>query len=607
MDKSIDSNAGAMGFVWRILKPSERRKVLGLQFVALLMALSTLGGVAAVIPFFSVLADPLAIEHHATLGRWYTAFEFADRRDFLLALGLGFVAVVVAANTLNLLGTLAINRFALRIGREFHVSLFDEYLHRDYLFHARTGSVTLINNVIFEATRVSAGIIQGGLTLLAGLLASVFILVAAIVVNPLVALGAAVLVGASYGLIYLLSHRRLARNGRRETELWDARIRTLTESFGSMQEILLRGSQRAFREPFAAYCDEMAKISARNFTITHGPRYVLDTVLACGLVAAALWLSRGTASTQWLAELSFFGLAAYRLLPAMQQCFAATARMRTDRVALQRIADDLERGRRREPAPALPAADLARWSGAPRQGIQADKICFRYAPGEPLAVRNASLTIGARQCVGFVGLNGSGKTTLSAILLGLLWPESGELRVDGTLITGDTRALWQSTVAFVPQHVFLLDASIADNITFGLPPHEVDAARLRNAIAAARLDELVEAVSGGLDHRLGERGVRLSGGQRQRIGIARALYRGASFLVLDEATNALDGLAEQEIGAAIDALRQTATVAVIAHRMSSVRHCDVIFEFDAGSIVGSGSHAELLRDSERFRELASRA
>jgi ABC-type multidrug transport system fused ATPase/permease subunit len=601
------SNLDALRFVWRILKPREKRQLAWLNVLALLMAVSTLGGVAAVLPFFSVLADPAGLAHHPALARAYQGFEFSDPRAFLVALGIAFIAVVVVANAINLLGTLAINRFALRIGREFHVSLFDEYLHRDYLFHALGGAVPLLNNVIFESTRVATGIVQGGLTLAAGLLSSVFILATAVAVDPKVALGAAILIGGSYGLIYLLTHRRLARNGLRETQLWDARIRTLTESFGSIQEIRLRGNQAFFRDSFAAYCDDMAHINARTYAIANGPKYVLDTITAFGLVAAALWLSRDGATSAWLAELSFFGLAAYRLLPAMQQCFATMARMRSDRVALQRIAEDLKDGRQRVPPPSLSPEALAPWTGSPRREIVAEQLCFRYAPGDALAVRNASLTIAAGQCVGFVGLNGSGKTTLSALLLGLLTPESGVVRIDGRPLTDDTRRLWQSTIAFVPQNVFLLDASIADNIAFGVPAHEIDAARLAQAVSAAKLDDLIAASPGGLAHRIGERGTRVSGGQRQRIGIARALYRRASFLVLDEATNALDGLAETEIVAAIDALRTHATVAVIAHRMSSVRNCDVIFEMEAGAIVGHGRFEELLRDSTRFRDLARRA
>lgn len=606
MAEVFSSNVNALRFLWRTLDARERRQLLWLQLLALLMAISTLGGVAAILPFFSALADPQTIDQRALLARWYALGPFADRRAFLVALGAAFVALVLLANAINLVGILAINRFALRIGRQFHVALFDEYLHRDYRFHARTGAVPLLNNVIFESTRVATGLIQGGLTLTASILSSALIVVTAIVVNPLLALCAAALIGGSYTGFYLLTRRRLARNGARETELWDARIRTLTEGFGSIQEILLRSNQGYFRDAFAGYCDEMARVNARTYAIANSPRYVLDTVTACGLVAAALWLSGGAVAGQWLAQLSFFSLAAYRLLPAMQQAFAATARMRSDRVALQSIASDLERGRHRAPSPAL-VDGLAPWAGRPRQALTTNAISFRYAAGDTLAVRNVSLTIARGQCVGFVGVNGSGKTTLCAMLLGLLTPESGEIRIDGQVLDRDTLASWQSTVAFVPQNVFLLDASIAENIAFGVPPDEVDVARLHAVVAAARLGDLVGATRQGLAHRLGERGSRVSGGQRQRIGIARALYRSASFLVLDEATNALDGLAEQEIVSMIDSLRSHATVAIIAHRMSSVRGCDTIFELDAGAIVGSGTYDQLVRDSQRFRELAGRA
>jgi len=601
------SNLDMFRFVWRLLSKAERQELVWLQLLVFAMVFSTLGGIAAIIPFFSVLADPQSLAHHAGLERLYEWLSFGERQTFVVFLGCAFIVIVVIGNAINLFGMLAINRFALRVGREFHVGLFAEYLHRDYLFHARGGAVTLLNNVIFEATRVATGIIQGGLTLIASLLASMLIIATVVVLNPLLAIGAAALFGGAYGAIYLLSHSRLGRYGHLEAELWDGRIRTLTESFGSIKEVLVRGNQDYFRDAFAARCDAMARIGGRTFAITNTPRYILDTVTAAGLVGAALWLNRGAGAAQWLAELSFLGFAAYRLLPAMQQAFAALARIRSDRAAFQRIAGDLQRARLRERPRAPPEHQLVQWRGRPRDAIRVREACFRYSPGDALAIRKATLDIPAGSSVGFVGLNGSGKTTMSDLLLGLLEPESGQIEIDDVALTEHNRCLWQATVAYVPQNVFLLDATILDNIAFGVPADEVDLRRVQEAAHAARLDDFVAALPGGLQYKLGERGTRLSGGQRQRLGIARALYRQASFLVLDEATNALDGLAEQDIVATIESLRSHVTVLLIAHRMSSVRSCDLIFEFEAGTIVGCGSYETLRRDSSRFRALAGGA
>jgi ABC-type multidrug transport system fused ATPase/permease subunit len=189
------------------------------------------------------------------------------------------------------------------------------------------------------------------------------------------------------------------------------------------------------------------------------------------------------------------------------------------------------------------------------------------------------------------------------MIAGLLVPQAGRVEVDGIVLDDANRSAWQSRIAYVPQSIYLLDTTIAQNVALGIPAEAIDRERLLTAAQLAQLDEFVSTLPSGYDHVVGERGVRLSGGQRQRIGIARALYTNASVLILDEATNALDGLTEQELIATILRLRGRYTIILIAHRLNTVRACDVIFELDRGKITGSGSYAELLRNSETFRQL----
>ena len=203
--------------------------------------------------------------------------------------------------------------------------------------------------------------------------------------------------------------------------------------------------------------------------------------------------------------------------------------------------------------------------------------------------------------VGIVGSNGSGKTTLMDVLAGLLTPTSGELLIDGVALDTDSRRAWQARLAYVPQNVFLFDASIAQNIAFGTPADRIDARRMIHAAQAAQLENFIQSLPDKYDHVVGERGVKLSGGQRQRVGIARALYKEAPVLLLDEATSALDGMTEAELISVLETLRGHSTIILIAHRLSLVRRCDVIFQLEAGRIIGSGSYEELTRQSDRFR------
>ncbi|HEU5134687.1 MAG TPA: ABC transporter ATP-binding protein [Steroidobacteraceae bacterium] len=601
------SNAAMFRFSWSLLSRRRKRQLVWLQLVSLLMAVSTLGGIAAIIPFFSVLADPQAVDRHAVLGWLYETLGFAERGTFLLFLGVGFVVVVMVSNAVNLFGSMALNRFALVLGRDFHVALYEEYLHRDYPFHLRCDSATLTNNVINETARLVSGLVQGGLSLVVNVLAAAFIVASIVLLNPVLALATATLFGGSYALVYFALRQRLARRGQLEAELWDARSRTLIESFGAIKEVLLRGAQGRFRDAFARQSDSIARVSSSIWAMAQAPRYLLESVATIGLVGAAFWLNHGTTTAEWLAKLSFLGFAAYRLLPAIQQAFVAIARIRAHRAAFQRIAEDLRLAfaAEREPPPA--ESELAPWRGRPLRSITLRDVTFRYGREEPPAISRLSAEILRGQVVGIVGANGAGKTTLADLVLGLLRPQSGSIEVDGITLDERNLRLWRANVGYVPQQIFLLDATVLENIVLGSPDEQVDMARVQAATRAASLDIWLESVPGGLGYRVGERGVRLSGGQRQRIGIARALYHCASVLILDEATSALDSTSETELVAALDSLRGQTTVLVIAHRRSTLRACDVILELEHGRLVGAGKNAELALDSAQLRRHAGGA
>jgi HlyD family secretion protein len=328
----------------------------------------------------------------------------------------------------------------------------------------------------------------------------------------------------------------------------------------------------------------------------------MECVLAGGLVSLALLLSRREEGLgPRLGQLAFVGFAAYRLLPALQQAFAAIVRVSAARPAFDAIAPDLRAARTaRKPI----VASTTSWEGCPRREITLRSVAFHYAGQPSPLLRQVSLRIAARTAVGLVGANGSGKTTLVDIIAGLLPPNSGEVQIDGVALDDTNRLAWSSRIAYVPQNVFLLDASIAQNIALGIPKAAIDPQRLLAAAQLAQLHELVQSLPAGYDYQVGERGRRLSGGQRQRIAIARALYTDASVLILDEATSALDGLTEHELLETLVRLRGSYTIVLIAHRLSALRACDAIFELRDGEIATSGSYVELLRDSEALSRIA---
>ncbi|HEU4781536.1 MAG TPA: ABC transporter ATP-binding protein [Steroidobacteraceae bacterium] len=588
--------------LWRLLRPAQRRRLMLLQGVSLAMALSTVVGMAAIMPFFAVLADPALLERSSALAWIQQAAGIREPREFLIALGCGFIVLLVLSNAINLAGTLAMSRFAYQAGDSFRIALFDEYLRRDYLFHARTGSARLASHVLYESDRVT-GLLQSAFVLLTNLVTIVLIVASIAFVNLLVSSLMLLFFVACYALIYGVARHRLLDNGLAQTQAGAERVAVVEQGFGAIKDLLVSHRQSAFTRRFAEACSAISSVAANTQLIGQFPRHLLETVAGVGLVAAALLMSaRSGGLGPWLAELTFIGFASYRLLPGVQQSYFAIVTIRAHRFAFDHIADDL--------AAALAvdtrherAADQA-WRGRPALALELLDVSFRYSKAEKPAAERVSLHVPAGAAIGFIGANGSGKTTVADLILGLLRPESGRIEVDGVALDEHNLPGWQATLGYVPQQVFLLDATVRENIAFGIRPEAVDDTRLRDAARLSGAQEFIDGLAQGFDERLGEHGARLSGGQRQLIGIARALYRDPSLLVLDEATSSLDPDAEQAVVAAVLRLRGTRTIIVIAHRPATVCACDRIHEFADGRIVASGSVEELRRKSVAFRTLA---
>jgi HlyD family secretion protein len=575
--------------LWRLLDRRQRRQIVGLQLLSILMAVSTVGGIAAVLPFFAVLADPHALEHNALLRAVLHAARLDDGGSSPVVLGMAFAAVVLIANAVNLFGFMAINRFAARVGDTLYVRLFDEYIHRDYEFHLRSKSSVLAGKVQ-ESARVTSIVLQHALILVTNLVTIVCVAIAVVLVNPMVAVAAIVGLGVSYAAIYATARRRLQRNGQSESRYHAERTRTINEGFGAIRDVTLAQARELFVRRFAEQSRSISRAAVNTMAISQAPKYVLECITVVCLVGVALYL-HARPGASWMAQLSFVVFAAYRLLPALQQAFAAIVRIRADRTALAWIEIDLTQ--------ANPSRRITRdasmdrgWRGRPRREIRLCDVSFRYAPDRPGSVLGASLVIPAGAMVGFIGPNGSGKTTLLDLVSGLLIPQSGHIEVDGLRLDRANRIAWQSTIAYVPQHVTLFEATLAENIAFGTPPAHIDRERLEWAVRLARLTECVAALPNGYDEWLGA-GCALSGGQRQRLAIARALYRDASLLILDEATSGLDTAAEGEITETLELLRPNRTILIIAHRINALRHCDFVLELNDGRIVGSARYGRL--------------
>lgn len=582
--------------MWQLLDRRQQRRFAALQALSVLMALSTVGGIASVLPFLTAMADPQAISRHPLLWLVHEHAHLTDEHAFVTALGIAFAAGVILANLINLMGTLAIDRFAYRVGNALNVALFDEYLHRDYGFHANTPSSLLTINVLHEAGRVTAGILRYGLILVTNLVSIVFIVGSIIFFNPLVAIIAIGGLGMSYTVAYAIARSKLRRNGGIESREYVERTKIVGESFGAIKEIILLQAQNSFVTRFACCCESISATVVSTLSISQIPRYLLECITVSVLVGVALYSSvNSSADAPWIAQLSFMAFAVYRLLPALQQVFSAVVRIRTDQHALENIAADLRRARTRAAASG-PTQNGDPWAGRSAPNISLSGISYYPAAASIPAVADMTLDIPAGAFIGLVGANGSGKTTLIDLLSGLLVAQSGHIEIDGILLDEGNRVAWQSRIAYVPQQIFICDCSLAENIALGVPAARIDFDRVRAAVQLAQLEECVDSLPKGYDQVLGESGARLSGGQRQRLGIARALYRDAPVLILDEPTSALDNAAERDIIDMLAAHRDGRTILLVAHRLAALRHCDVVYELAKGQLVRRTQTPQISRE-----------
>lgn len=600
-DSPVVPAASLLRGIWSVLTAPQRQALLWAQLLSIVMAFSTVIGIASISPFFAVLGDPNLVTRSGLVHTLYQFFGAPPRHVFEIRLGLSFLGLVIAANVINILGSFVMLRLAYWISTDLQSTLFGEYLERPYAFHIRTHSANIFNNIVHETTRVTNDVMQNVLSLVTNVVTATLIVLTVIVLNPALASAMIAALGGGYLLIYLLVRNWLLRTGSGQTQHLVDQVKTVHDSMGAIKEILVLRIQKYFHRRFERTAHSLGRVHADMQLVALSPRYIMECVAVLGLVLIAL-----TATAQhdsigpWLGQLTFLGFAAYRLLPTLQQAFASVVKIRGERGRFGAIVPDLKLARLRRRAADTPEPS---WLQRPQQSIALKDVTYRYQPDRPAAVSGVTLQIPARAAVGFVGPNGSGKTTLVDLIAGLLVPGIGHLEIDGVTLNDANRAHWQTRIAYVPQNIFLIDATIAQNVALGIPEEQIDRERLLRAARLAQLDEFVNTLPGGYEHLIGERGVRLSGGQRQRIGVARALYTEAPVLILDEATNALDGLTEQELMATILRLRGRYTIILIAHRLGSVRACDLIYEFDHGKVSASGSYDEVLRDSETFRRL----
>jgi ATP-binding cassette, subfamily B, bacterial PglK len=590
------------GRLLSLFSPRERRQLLGLLLAFVVMALVEMAGIASIMPFMALVADPGLIHRRALLSGIYAALDFGSDVAFLYFVGAVVLGVLVFNNLFSAFAQWLSLRVTSLCGHTLSERLFARYLARPYTFYLKRNSGELANILFAEVNRLIVGVLLPAMEIAAKGTVILAILALLLFIDPLMAVGVAVMMGGIYGVIFVAIRRHLTRIGRETVAAGSDRVRIANEAFGGIKELKVIGNENNFVRRYAVPSRVLAERQAASQALARLPKYLLEMVAFGGiLLITLLLLGRQQALSQVLPVIAVYAFAGYRLLPAIQQTYSNVAIIRFNLAALEVVF--------RDAGPyVMQTAEAGEIAGQPlamKQGISFDNVTYCYPGSASPSVARLSLTIAANSTVAFVGPTGSGKTTTVDILLGLFAPQSGSLRVDGVAVDEKSLHAWQRNLGYVPQQIYLSDDTVARNIAFGVDVADIDMQAVERAARTARIHEfIVNELPSGYQSVVGERGVRLSGGQRQRIGIARALYRDPAVLVLDEATSALDGITESAIMETLGQLAHRKTIIMIAHRISTVRACDRIFILEKGVLTDQGDYAELMRHSKLFRNLS---
>lgn len=557
------------------------------MLLMLVGAVAELVTIGAVIPFIALLADPERAYEFELLQRFFAALGWTEPEALKVPMTALFVVIVIISAALRLLLLWARKRFTFGLGYDIGVDLYGKVLHQPYDWHIARNtsqSIAAVNKVQMMVAGVLTPIMEaiiGGVTGLAIVLLLLFI-------EPLVAISAAVIFGFFYLVVVRLMRLRLRTNSKIIAKAQTDRIKAVQEGLGGIRDVLLDGNQSFYKKHYAGVDQRLRTAQAANAFVGAAPRFIIEPIGICLIVALAFFLANTPGGLiAALPTLGALALGAQRLLPLLQQLYNGWSRIMGHR---QVFADVLEYSQL--PVPQKQPHDQV----APikfEDELRLSDLRFRYDGDGPWVIDGIDLVIPRGTRFGIAGVTGSGKTTLMDILMGLLDPIEGQMQVDGTPLDPNNRRRWQKLVAHVPQFIFLADASMAENIAFGMPSDCIDMEQVRLAARRAQIADFIEGRIGGYEARVGERGIQLSGGQRQRIGIARALYKNAEVLVFDEATSALDEETERAVMSAIESLSKDLTIILIAHRLSTLKTCDEIVILRDGRIENQGSYQDL--------------
>ena len=581
-----------------LLSFTERRNLIWLLIMMLMMAFMDTLGVASVFPFIAVLTNPMIIETNLFLNKIFQVSEIfgvENNQQFFLLLGIFVFLIIVISLVVKVSTSYLQIRFTSMLEYSIGKRLMEKYLNQPYSWFLSHNTNDLIKNILSEVHQIIEVAIYPMAELIAKGMVAIALLGLLFLTDIKLALLISFSIGGIYGSIYYFLRNFITKIGEERLKNNLLRYRVVSQAFGSIKDVKVRGSEEVHTKFFSNSSYTYAKSISLAHMTSQLPRYILEGIAFAGIMLLLLYMiSQKGSMNNALPIISLYVFAGYRLMPSMQQVYSSFTHLRYIGSSIDNLVNEIKN---------LKAYNLSQDKSILQlnKKITLNNIYYNYPDTPHSTLEDINISISAKSTIGFVGPSGSGKSTTIDIILGLLEPQKGTLEVDGKVITGDNLRSWQRTIGYVPQQIYLIDDTIAANIAFGLDEKEIKQDWVEKACRNANLEEFINELPKKYNTIIGEGGIRLSGGQRQRIGIARALYHNPRVLVLDEATSALDNETEQAVMNAVNKLGKDVTIILIAHRLNTVENCDIIFKLEKGRVVFQGSFKELLSHDKKIK------
>lgn len=579
--------------IWKILTQKDKYVIYGFLILLIFQGGFELIGVISVVPLFSVISNPQLIETNSNLNYLYNNFNFTNLSQFIIFLSVSALLLISFRILITFTSNFLIHRFIRLRNHQISLRLLKSYVAQPYNFFLEKHSSELGKNILSEVEDSVVGCLYPLITLFSQTNIFLFLVFGALAFAPSLIILSIGIILVFYSVIYFLLSDRTQDYGESKKELNSKRYKVIQEVFSGIKEVKLSGHENFYFKEYGKHSLKYAQILTRLGLLKEFPKYLLEFLsMMLILGAVVLVTSQGDDTLEKvLPTLSAIALGGIRILPAIQKIYQSVIYVKFSSPAVKALKKDLtelnylKKNKDIYPTPI-------------KKSLEFKNVIFKYSKNSSPALKNLSFEIHSNSIIGIVGSTGAGKSTIVDLLSGLLKPTSGQILLDKRPLRNNNIELWQKSLGYVPQQIFIADDTITNNIALGIKSEEIDFEKVKNAAKKAMIyDFITEELPSQFDTKLGERGVRISGGQRQRIGLARAFYSDPPIIILDEATSSLDTLTERRIIDSLKKISLNKTLIIIAHRLNTVRYCDKIFFLEKGTLKDEGTFDELLENN----------